>query len=111
MHLRAARRHCAVFTQHPPCNAVIVFWKEKEQVAGMLGDLLTLHALHAHLKDLVLLARSLMGSSFLGHLTRRFLPGLGFLNMRSALTNSPLRSISSPMNAICTSSGSAAHPA
>jgi hypothetical protein len=44
---------------------------------------------------------SSMGISFLGHLTSRFLPGFGFLNMRSALTKRRFRSISSPTSLAC----------
>jgi len=51
---------------------------------------------------------SYSGTSFFGHLTRRFLPGLGFLNMRSALMNRRRLIISSPSSLICWSSRSAA---
>ena len=41
------------------------------------------------------------GNSFLGHLTRRFLPGLGFLNMRSVFMKSPFLSIMSATSCTC----------
>lgn len=43
------------------------------------------------------------GTSFLGHLTRRFLPGLGFLNILSALMRNRRRSMRSPSSFTCCS--------
>ena len=42
-----------------------------------------------------------VGTSFLGHFTRRFLPGFGFLNIRSALMRNLRLSRSSPSSFTC----------